>query len=122
VSHIPIWSLNARRNELGRSTKGQIYLSKIAIGLAVAALLWLVALGDMHTVLIGAGAVFLTSKVSYYLASGDWPDGWDAIADWVCDGALHFAWYGLWQAMFGDVRTGSLLFAAWLCSYPWSCE
>jgi hypothetical protein len=117
-----IFSLLARRNELGRAMKWQIYLSKVSIGFVIAALLWLVSLGNISTVLIGSGAVFITSKVCYYLATGDWPNSWDSLADWLCDGALHFAWYGLWAAIAGDFRTGALLFGAWLCSYPWSCE
>jgi hypothetical protein len=122
MSRHAIWSLNATRSELGKSTKGQIYLSKIAIGAVVAFALWLVSLGMMSTVLIASAAVFITSKVSYYLATGDWPDGWDCIADWITDGILHFAWYVAWQGIGGDwglIVGTTILFV--VC-YPFSCE
>lgn len=122
MSRTAIFSLAARRHELGGATKGQIYLSKVAIGGVIAALLWLVSLGSFSTILIASAAVFVTSKACYYLNTGDWPSHWDAVADWVCDAALHFAWLAGWWTWEGNYQGVAWLAAAWAVSYPWSCE
>lgn len=117
-----IWSLNATRHELGNATKGQIYLSKVAIGFASAFVLWLVSLGSITTVVIASMAIFVTSKVCYYINTGDWPDGWDCVADWICDGCLHMAWFAGYSLRAGNLRIAGAIALAWLITYPWSCE
>src|SRR4051812_47206125 len=92
MSTTAIWSLNAPRHELGHARKWQIYLSKVSIGAVVAFLLWLVSLGNRDVVFIGSAAVFVTSKVCYYVDTKDYPSEWDVIADWICDAMLQFGW------------------------------
>lgn len=122
MSKKAIWSLNAKRSELGHATKGQIYLSKIGIGFAVWFAAWLVSMGNASSVLIACAAVFVTSKVCYYVNTGDYPDGWDTVADWCCDGALHFAWLAAWWCSTGNFTGAAIIGGLWLCTYPWSSE
>ncbi len=72
MSLTPIFSLARKRSELGKATKGQIYLSKIAIGALVAGAFWLVSLGTMEVVFWGSAGVFATSKICYYVDTKDW--------------------------------------------------
>lgn len=122
MSRTPIWSLNARRYELGRARKWQIYLFKASTGALIAALLSLPLLLNLSAVLVASGAIYVTTKVCYYVNTGDWPDHWTSAADWICDGALHFAWYAVLAAAAGEWRTAVIIAGAWLATYPWSSE
>ncbi len=122
MSTTPIWSLAAKRNELGHATKGQIYLSKIAIGAVVAAVLWLVSLGNGDVIVWASAAAFVTSKVCYFVNTHAWPDSWDTVPDWICDGVLWFGWLFAVHLYHAEWRAAGLMFGLWLLSYPWSAE
>lgn len=122
MSMTPIFSLAAPRSELGHSTKGQIYLSKIAIGAVVAFLLWLTSMGNADVVFMASVAAFITSKVCYYVNTKDWPNSLDTIADWLCDGMLWFGWLFAMHLYFHEWKPAAFMFGVWLFSYPFSCE
>lgn len=121
MSRTPIWSLNARRYELGRARKWQIYLFKASTGALVAALLALPLLLDLRAVVIASSAIFITTKVCYYVNTGDWPDHWTTVCDWATDGALHLLWYAVWCLAQRDYATAGLILSG-LLGYPWSSE
>lgn len=118
----PIWSLNAKRSELGGATKGQIYLSKIGIGFVCWVPCWLVSLGALTPTIHLCLAIFLTSKVCWHINLKDYSIGWDSLADWCTDGALHCAWLCVWWLFTGNYTGAGILAGLWLCSYPWSSE
>ena len=118
MSQRAIWSLNATRSELDGATKGQIYLAKIGIGFAVAVPLWFAHMGNLSAVLVSTLAVFITSKVCYYLNKNESPDRY-SVCDWITDGVLHCAWYlplcGSWKVAMG-------MLVAFGLTYAWSSE
>lgn len=122
MSDKPIWSLNAKRHELGGATKGQIYLAKMGIGLACGFVFWLAHAGNLSATIVSTVAVFTTSKVCYYLNTGDRPDGWTSLADWLCDCSLHLCWL-LWPWLWtGNYIACLALIGVWTATYPWSSE
>jgi hypothetical protein len=121
MSRVAIWNLNARRSELGGPRKWQIYVFKASTGALVAFGFGLLLFFDLWPVLVASAAVFITSKVCWYLNTDDRPDRW-SLFDWICDGVLHFAWLGAWQLVHGDWRFPLLLFVLWLATYAHSSE
>lgn len=122
MSQKPIWSFNAKRSELGGATKGQIYLSKIGIGFAVWFVLWLAMYGNTPNVVVGCAAVFITSKVCYYVNKGESPDGWESVADWYTDGLLALCWYWLLLLSTEHYIACGITLALWIPAYPYSSE
>lgn len=118
----PIFSLFAVRNELGHSTKGQIYISKIAIGAVVAGLIWLLYGGSSYMVWHLSLCAFVASKVCYYVNNKTWPEGWSVIADWLCDAMLMFGWSFIIHLRYSEWRSAAIMFGIWLFTYPWSSE
>jgi hypothetical protein len=121
VSRYAIWSLNAKRSELGGARKWQIYLFKASTGGVVAALLAVPLLFDQRAIVIASAAVFVTTKVCYYVNTGERPDHWTSVCDWLTDGALHLLWFALWCLARHDYGTAALLLSG-LLGYPWSSE
>ncbi len=121
MSTTPIWSLSAKRHELGGATKGTIYLSKFGIGALTAFVLWIIGLRG-ETIIACCATAFVTEKVCWYAFSKTWPTSWDDGLDWICDGMLHFGFYAIWSAIHYQCRTPLLMLALFLVSYPWSCE
>jgi hypothetical protein len=122
MSDKPIWSLWTKRSELGGATKGQIYLSKMGLGFACWFVLWLASVGSFYHTVVGCAAVFVTSKICWYAFAGELPDSWHSVADWCCDGALHFSWCCVWWLWTGNYTGSAVIAGLWLCTYPWSSE
>lgn len=122
MSTRPIWNPLARRNELGRARKITIYLSKMLIGAVVWALLVLPFDNNLRSIAWCSLAVFITSKVCYYVNNRILPDRWDDPADWCCDGVLHLWWVVWWQFEIGHPMNAWIMIALFLATYPWSAE
>lgn len=119
VTQKPIFSLLATRHELGRSSKGLIYVSKIVIGAVCWALLVFPYGTNVRHILTAATAIFITSKVCWYVNTGERPEHlWESLADWVCDWTLHCAWL----LFFLSWPERAVFVGAWLATYPWSGE
>lgn len=120
MSRSPIWSLNARRSELGHARKWQIYTFKAATGLAIALALAIALDFALYPTGIASLAVFVTSKVCWYLNTKQKPDGWSFL-DWHVDFSLHFLWLALLFCWRGEYVTAAVILAG-LIFYPWSSE
>lgn len=115
-----IWNLNAPRSELWGARKWQIYLFKATTGALLAFVLGFWTLFDLRATLVASATFFVTTKICWYLNTGDRPDRYSPL-DWATDGALHFLWFAIWSAYRGDYGTAAGI-ASGLCGYPWSSE
>ena len=119
MSKVPIYDLRAKRHELDGSSKGLIYLSKIALGAMVGVpfAILSIELGVHVTV-----AYLMLVKMVYYARHPDRSIEWDAYCDWAVDCVLSLAWYAVLCLWAGEYAVPIAFTVVFVALYPFSCE